>query len=733
MSVSMYRKLIQKFSNVASHISLANLRILLLALKREPLDQILRNLRRVLASKLPKARAHEKKVDRYQQFIQREHIPPVPRFDSKKLVDWTFPHTDTYILSDHAASEVIAFLAAHPQVDIIYCDEDQMDKSGKRHAPYFKPAWSPENILATNYIGEPLAVRTSILPPVQVDRWDFWLGAVEKKHEVVHLPKVLMHRVNDPISTSLTSVADMLQAYLIQQKVAAKAIPSPYRSTLNQPLFHLQWPDTGPLVSILIPSKNNYKLLKSCLDALAKTTYKQYETLVLDNASDEPQTLNFLTSLQHNPSTRVLRIPNVGDQFSFSYINNEGVKAANGKLILFLNDDTEVVNPTWLSQMVGYHSLTGVGLVGAKLLYPDGSLQHVGVGTGMYTGNFEGFPVHYFAGRKADDAALIAHTQISNNVMAVTGACCLIAKALFETLGGFDEARFPLSFNDIDLCLRVHQAGHRIVMAHDAVLIHKESKSRKGLPEYREMINYKRKYKGAKDAYYNPNLSLVNPFEIRPTAAGMGEMVFVREMPNTDMVSTLSQVFCVLVPSHRMRTYVEKIAPNAVVEVKKTVLDTESMLPYQGISKEEARAKLGFAKDKIVFINYSGIAPYISHQVFTRVAKKLSQRYPNTFDFCLLTGREEDDLLAFLAADIFVNTKEHGTEVKPMLLAMYLGLPIISYADIGMQEYMLEGLNGLLVPTGSVSQLRKAMEKIGTDAALRDSFGQMSKEVLELT
>jgi len=418
----------------------------------------------------------------------------------------------------------------------------------------------------------------------------------------------------------------------------------------------------------------------------------------------------------------------VGNQFSFSYINNEGVKAAKGELLLFLNDDTEVQNPRWLSQMVGYHSLNGVGMVGAKLLYPDGSLQHIGVCIGMYTGNFEGFPVHHFSERKADDPTFRAHTQVSNNVMAVTGACCLISKAFFESLGGFDEALFPLTFNDIDLCIRVHQAGHRVVLAHDAVLIHKESKSRKGLADFREMINYKRKYRDLKDVYYNPNFSLIKPFEIRPAAAGIQSPVFVNEIPDREKLQELEQAFCVVVPSHRMRMYIEKMIPHAVVEVNKVTLDRDTILFHQNISKAEARTHLGLNADKIVFINYSKDVPI----VFNHAAGKLAQLYPETFEFLPLSGKTEEDKWAYRAADIFVNTNLHSTEVRPLLLAMSLGLPIISYADIGMQEYILEEKNGFLIPTGSKFHLYKVMKKLGTDKKLRNAFAELSLEVMAL-
>jgi len=291
---------------VFRHLTVAKVKILLRALRREPLSQILRNLRRLLSSKLPESgikRNRKNQADIYLQYLKRENNPLA--FDPITLPNWIFPHSDSYTLAAHAMTEVVAFVKAHPEASVIYCDEDQMDENGNRHSPNFKPGWSPETLLAYNYIGEPLAVRKEIWPSCQVDMWAFWLSVVEKKKKVAHLPKVLKHRVKEPKAPSVELLTETLQAHLNRTILPAKAFPSSYKTNLNQPIFHLQWPDEGPLVSILIPSKNQAKLLKACLTSLEKTTYKQYEILVLDNASDDPQALDFLESLQDRPEIHV--------------------------------------------------------------------------------------------------------------------------------------------------------------------------------------------------------------------------------------------------------------------------------------------------------------------------------------------------------------------------------------------------------------------------------------------
>lgn len=676
---------------------MANLRMLIRALQREPLDQILRNLRRQLARNLPNnISGTTDQPDLYQAFLAREIKSPLAEQVKTELPDWVFPHTDAYQLAPHAKAAVAAFVQVNPTVDIIYCDEDQIDKAGNRHSPIFKPGWSPERLLAYNYIGQPLAVRRDLLPEGEVDFWKFLLEASSQKQAIAHLPKVLMHKTQ------------------IQTQVQIQT--------------QIQTPDTGPLVSILIPSKNQHKLLKACLDSLEKTTYTNYEILVLDNASDHPKTCAYLKTLQGKKKTQVIRIPNKGAQFSFSYINNTGVKSARGELLLFLNDDTEVQNPAWLSQMVGYHSLEGVGIVGAKLLYPNQTLQHIGVGIGMFTGNFDGFPVHYFAERKADDPQLVEHTQVSANVMAVTGACCLISKSLFEALGGFDEELFPLTFNDIDLCLKAQQAGKRIVMAHEAVLIHKESKSRKGLPEHREMIHFKRKYRGLKDAYYNPNLSLVEHFSIRPTGAPLPNEIVKNENPDV-LMEDLSP-FCVITSSHRMRRHIERTIGTVPVEVVKMAVRPEDIeISDPAWNRETARTQLGFGKNTKVILHRDEGTGKKELEIIEYALKRLKKKAETPFELLRLPNEKITEKEAFAIADIFVRTAMHSDNMRYVLLAMQAGLPVVSHVDMGVEEYVLEGQNAILVPTGDLKFLVKAIQEAASKAV---EFGQLSRRIIEL-
>lgn len=559
----------------------------------------------------------------------------------------------------------------------------------------------------------------------------------------------------------------------------------------------IQGPDTGPEVSLLIPSKNNHKLLKACIDSLAKTTYQNYEILILDNASDHPKTLAYLEKIKKQPKIRVLRIPNQGSDFSFSYINNEGARTANGEYLLFLNDDTEVISPNWLSQMMGYASSPGVGVVGAKLLYPNGTTQHVGVGVGMYAGRFEGFPIHLFESKKEDDPAYFSYTQEAVYVSAVTGACMLIARDLFEELGGFDEALFPLAFNDIDLCHRVTEMGKRIVCANDVSLIHKESKSRKGLSEFQETINYKRKYRGIEDPYYNPNLSTIVPFTLNPLGdlrekiesnarirvAFVGKektpnlalkqgiahltqkenwhidrfswesyrqrgedfdvFIFVdlppgemedpfqtnsipaiwilEELPEKKLPTALDSLYCILVPSKRMKGYVERMTHEVPVEVLKKGIRAKKELLFD---KAQAKTQLGISPEKITLLHHhEGTG---KREITLR--DKLQQSFSDIEFITLPQGNISMDV-AYQAADIFVRTAMHSAEMSYVLKAMHAGLPILSHADIGVEEYVWEGKNALLVPTGSAQAMASALKKM---LGQFESFAKPSAQVIEL-
>ncbi len=267
-------------------------------------------------------------------------------------------------------------------------------------------------------------------------------------------------------------------------------------------LFQIDFPDEGPSVAIVIPTKNRFELVRNCIQSvLAKTTYRNFQIVVIDNESDDPATLEYL---RHLPaSCRVIRIPSVEGRFNYSRLNNLAVEQLDHEYVLFLNNDTEVRRPEWLSQMVGYAQIPGVGGVGARLLFPDGRVQHAGVITNLC----EGTPSLAFWSLPWWESGYLYSAAVTRNYGAVTAACLLVRRELFRSLGGFDETRFAVAYNDIDFCLRMHEAGWRCVYAPRAELVHHECASRGYDNDPRETMAYRLTWGRQRDPYYNPNLS----------------------------------------------------------------------------------------------------------------------------------------------------------------------------------------------------------------------------------
>lgn len=440
-------------------------------------------------------------------------------------------------LAINALFEIVRLLQKNREVDIFYSDEDKIDESGKRYDPSFKPDWSPELLLSHNYFNHLFCLRRSIFNTVGRMRnefdgcqdYDLVLRAIAHSDQIIHIPKVLYHwravegviGLEENAKSSSFSLFEqcrkVIQLHLDVQGISASVIHPAIAKEHALGLYHLKWPHNGQLVTIIIPSKNHYNTLKRCIDSLSLTQYQNYEVLVIDNDSDDPRTLKYLKKLKNQPGISVKKIKNKGTNFSYAYINNEAVKWVKGSLILFLNDDTEVIAPEWLSQLVGYQSLNGVGITGAKLLYPeDDSTQHGGILNGIYVGQYSNLCDHAFRNFPEDKLGHGSYTHVACNYSGVTAACLLVSKKDFLELDGFDENHFALAYNDVDLCLKMFQSGQRIVFVPNALLYHHESKSRKDTFHLNEMVDFKAKYRTFKDPYYNPNLSLIQQFEIDP-------------------------------------------------------------------------------------------------------------------------------------------------------------------------------------------------------------------------
>lgn len=432
------------------------------------------------------------------------------------------------LLSNNALAEIACYVSEHPDSDFIYSDDDKIDELGNRFAPQFKPDWSPELLLSYMYFSHVKAIRAEIYRSIGGMRtgfegsqdYDLALRAVEVSRHVGHIPKILYHwRVTqnstassaDAKPKSIEAGRKAVQEALLRREIQAESIQPTWAIQAKVGIFEHIFPHIGPKVSILIPTRNQATVLKRCLESLSKTLYRNYEVVIINNMSDDPETLQLLSETKH----KVLDIDNPAQGFSFAYINNRAAERVDSEYIVFLNNDTEVISPEWLSQMVGYAQISGVGAVGAKLLYPNETVQHAGVVHGYY---------HNMAGPAfkllpAWNNGYLSYAAVTRNYSSVTAACMLTSRSLFLTVGGFDEGNFAVAYNDVDYCYRLLGMGKRIVYCPTAQLNHYEGFSRGFVDDPSEPAAFLNKYGDYKDPYYNPNLSLDNErFEIAPTA-----------------------------------------------------------------------------------------------------------------------------------------------------------------------------------------------------------------------
>jgi len=386
----------------------------------------------------------------------------VPLKAGDQLSTWALFHFAEALQSQHDAA-------------ILYGDEDELDEKGVRRRPWFKPQWNEELFLARDYLSRACAVRSAsaraAATEIQAGQDTWTLGLLlhviaRDDGPVVHLPSIIAHvRDVDSQAPQAARVEAVAKSVLARGGTAA---PGPHGSVrVSWPL-----PDPSPLVSLLVPTRDKLELLRPCVESLLeKTTYENFELLVVDNGSVEPETLRYLHDLGRNE--KVIRILPYPHAYNYSAINNHAARDARGAFLCLLNNDTEVVSGDWLAEMMRHAVRPQVGAVGAKLLYADGSIQHAGVIVGI--GDAAGHPHRNLP---ADDPGYFGHAHLTQFVSAVTGACLLVDKRKFLAVGGLDEEHLPIAYNDIDLCLKLERAGWRNVYVPHAVLIHHESKSR---------------------------------------------------------------------------------------------------------------------------------------------------------------------------------------------------------------------------------------------------------------
>jgi GT2 family glycosyltransferase len=418
------------------------------------------------------------------------------------------------VLYPYALAEVALALARDPDVDIVYSDEDKIDADGRRVEPFFKPDWSPDLLLALNYTCHFSVYRRSLVESVGGLRpgfegsqdYDLVLRASEVTSRIVHLPAVLYGWRQVPASTAASVEAKPYAHQGGRAAIADALARRGVEATVEMfwpGRYHVRYPVRGhPLVSLVIPMRDRAELTRQCVASIeSRSSYKNVEIVIVDNASLEPDSRRFFeeASLRH-------RVVALDQPFNYSAINNFGARRATGEYVLFLNNDTEVDAPDWIEAMLEHAQRPEVGAVGAKLLYPDRRIQHAGV---FVMGSELAFAGHAFKYLPEYTDAHFGLAQVVRNVSAVTGACMMVRRQVFEQVGGFDES-VRVAFNDVDLCLRLREAGYLIIYTPLAVLVHHESATRKAMhpPDDDRLIRERWQHVVSRgDPYYNPNLS----------------------------------------------------------------------------------------------------------------------------------------------------------------------------------------------------------------------------------
>jgi GT2 family glycosyltransferase len=418
------------------------------------------------------------------------------------------------VLAPEALAEMAARLDEEPELDLLYSDEDVVSDSGERADPFFKPDWSPDLLLCTNYVARLGLVRAGLARDVGVRRelgdaqlYDLMLRLTERTTRIGHVAKVLCHRGPraSRVATQDAAATMEMERRAIEEALGRRGFRAQVRAMPTAPGWprhyapRLAAPAT-PLVSIVIPTRDRRRLLEQCLATLlARTAYDRYEVVVVDNGSSDADTLRYLDSLA--APCRVCRRPGA---FNFSSLNNFGVEQAKGEQLLFLNDDVEVIEPGWLAAMVEHAERPDVGAVGARLLYPDGRIQHAGIVVGVDRGAANAFRLC-----PGDAGGKPRLADVLRDCSAVTAACMMVRRRVFEEVGAFDP-RLRVVFNDVDLCLRIRQRGYRVLYTPFAVLYHYEGASRGRLYPTRDEKLFRQRWASILargDPYYNPNLS----------------------------------------------------------------------------------------------------------------------------------------------------------------------------------------------------------------------------------
>lgn len=429
------------------------------------------------------------------------------------------------ILSPNALEEIAVCINQGNDIDIIYSDEDKLSDDGSfRLQPFFKPSWSPDLLLGVNYITHFLVVRRTLINRIGGFRskydgaqdYDLLLRLTELSKNITHIPKILYHwRLADGStakSVGEKSYADNAGQQALRDAVKRRNINAEVVEIKDRPTnYRLRYtlPKRRPKVSIIIPFKDKPDFLVQCVESiLNKTTYKEYEIILISNNSIQQDTKDVIKKYSKNKHIKSFEW---NHDFNYSKINNFGVNKSTGDYVILLNNDTEVITPEWIDELVGVAIQPGVGAVGPMLLYPrikDG-IQHAGVVLGMNT-----MAGHVFRHHQPGDWTDFGLPTWPRNYLALTAACLMVSRRLYDKIGGLDEI-FTVAGNDVAFCLRLHESGYRNIYWPFVSLYHHESVSvgsyNNGIQlDYDHSLDYYKPYHISGDKYFNPNLDLMN-------------------------------------------------------------------------------------------------------------------------------------------------------------------------------------------------------------------------------
>ncbi len=427
-------------------------------------------------------------------------------------------------LRPHALLEIVEAIASDPDVGLVYSDEDKLDAEGRRFDPYFKPDFDPDLLRGQNYVCHFTAIRTGLVRAAGGFRkgfegsqdHDLILRCTERlgPGQVRHVPKVLYHWRAIPGSTALAREAKDYASSAGARAVGehlARMHPGAQVEELAHGHFRVRWPlpSPAPRVSLIVPTRDRVELLRTCVESiLDRSTYPELDVVVVDNQSKDSKALDYLRQLERRERVRVLRYDN---PFNYSAINNWAVRQCEGDVIGLVNNDIEVITPGWLEEMVSQAMRPEVGAVGAMLYYPNDTIQHAGVVLGVH-----GVAAHIYAGMPRGYPGHGGRTRVAQSLSAVTGACLLVRRTVWDRVGGLDDS-LQVAFNDIDFCLRLREAGYRNIWTPFAELYHHESASRgsedteEKKQRFAREVDLMQQRWGEQlpyDPAYNPNLSL---------------------------------------------------------------------------------------------------------------------------------------------------------------------------------------------------------------------------------